>query len=36
MGWNEFSYDSTFWLILIGNSSQQNTLNALRVEINLF
>ena len=36
MEYNEFSYDPTFKLIFIEKSSQQNTLNELRVEINLF
>ena len=35
MGYNEFSYDPTFLLIFIENSSLHNTLNELRVEINL-
>ena len=33
---NEFSYELTFWLILIENSGKQKRLNTLRVEINQF
>ena len=36
MGYDEFSYEVTFWLIPIENSGKQNTKNTLRVEINQF
>ena len=36
MGYDEFSYEVTFWFISIENSGEQNTKNTLRVEINQF
>ena len=34
MGQSKFSYELTFWLILIKNSGKQKNKNTLRVEIN--
>ena len=36
MGQSKFSYELTFWLILIKNSGKQKSKNTLRVEINQF
>ena len=36
MGQRQFSYELTFWFILIKNSGKQNSKNTLRVEINQF
>ena len=36
MGQSKFSYELTFWFILIKNSGKQKNKTALRVEINQF
>ena len=36
MGQSKFSYELTFWFILIKNSGKQKSKNILRVEINQF
>ena len=36
MGQSKFSYELTFWFILIKNSGKQKSRNTLRVEINQF
>ena len=36
MGQSKFSYELTFWFILIENSGKQKSKNTLRVEINQF
>ena len=36
MGQSQFSYELTFWFILIKNSDKQKSKNTLRVEINQF
>ena len=36
MGQSKFSYELTFWLILIQNSGKQKSKNTLRVVINQF
>ena len=36
MGQSKFSYELTFWFILIKNSDKQKSKNTLRVEINQF
>ena len=36
MGQSKFSYELTFWFILIKNSGKQKSKNTLRVEINQF
>ena len=36
MGQSKFSYELTFWFILIKNSGKQKSKNTFRVEINQF